>query len=162
MSHDLPGLAARLQPEIFLRGSHGGLAWKWRPDNASVLVEFHAQREAHLHQYIFDLVERFATKVFSLQHLVLALLHELANGLNVGVLQAVVRAHRKLQLFDGAVEMLETRIMRRIWQRFNAVDGLLKVDEDAHVVFDELGSQANGILRRNGSRGPHPHYTLFV
>src|ERR1700674_5166558 len=98
MSHGLPGLAPRLQAEIFLRGSHGGLAWKRRPDDASVLVEFHAQREAHLHQYIFDLVERFAAEVFGLQHFVLALLHEFADLYYVGAHHAIVGADDELDL----------------------------------------------------------------
>src|ERR1700730_7928885 len=162
MSHDLPGLAPRLQAEIFLRGSHGGLPWKRRPDNAAVLVEFHAQREAHLHQYIFDLVERFAAEVLGLQHFVLALLHEFADGLDVGILQAIVGAHGKFQLFDGAIEILEARIVRNILRHFHVVHRLLKVDEDAHVVLDQLGGETDGILRRNRTVGPHFDHQFFV
>src|SRR5450432_2041421 len=162
MAHDLPGLGPSLQAEIFLRGSEGGLAGERRPDDAAVLIELHAQREAHLHQYIFDFVERFAAEVFGLEHFVFALLDQLANGLDVGVLEAIVRTHGKLQLFDGTVEMLEARIVGGVRQRLDAVHRLFKVDEDAHVVFDELGGQADGILRGDGAVGPHFDHQLFV
>src|SRR5208282_5357850 len=81
------------------------LARQRRPDNPAVLVEFHAQAEAHLGQYILDLVERLSAEVLGLQHFVLALLHEFADGLDVRVLQAVVGTHGKFQLFHRTVQM---------------------------------------------------------
>src|SRR6266436_8501519 len=127
-----------------------------------MLVKLHAQREAHLHQYIFDLVERLAAEVFGLQHFVFALLNELADGLDVRVFQAVVGAHGKLELFDGAVQMLEPRIVGSVLRRFDRFHRLFKVDEDAHVVLDELGGKADGILRGNRAVGPHFDHQLFV
>src|SRR6266436_4633633 len=127
-----------------------------------MLVELHAQREAHLHQYILDLVERLAAKVLGLQHFVLALLHEFADGLDVGVLQAVVGAHGKFELLDGTVQMLEARIVGGVLRRFDGLHRLFKVDEDAHVVLDELGGEADGVLRRDRAVGPHFDHQLFV
>src|SRR5262245_44241615 len=75
--------ARRLQSNRFVAAGRRGLTWKRRPDDAAVLVELHAQAEAHLHQYVLDLVERLATEVLGLQHFVLALLHELTDGLDV-------------------------------------------------------------------------------
>src|SRR5712692_760387 len=69
----------RLQAQVLFGGGRSGLAWQWRPDDASVFIELHAQREAHLHQYILDLVERFAAEVLGLKHFVFALLHQFAN-----------------------------------------------------------------------------------
>src|SRR5271156_2241654 len=151
-----------LQAGVFFCWRRRGLAWERRPDDASVFIELHAQREAHLHQYIFDLVERFAAEVFGLQHFVLALLHEFADGLDVGVLQAVVGADGKFEFFDRAVEVFEARIVNGVLQDFDVVHRLFKVDEDAHVVFDELGGEADRILRGDGAVGPDFDHQLFV
>src|SRR5271165_229139 len=151
-----------LQSRVFFRGRRRGLTWERRPDDAAVFVELHAQREAHLHQYIFDLVERFAAEVFGLQHFVLALLHEFADGLDIGVLKAVVGTHGKFQLFDRAIEVFEARIVDSILQNLHVVHRLFKVDEDAHMVFDEFGGQTDGILRGDRAVGPHFDHQLFV
>src|SRR5882672_8645662 len=127
-----------------------------------MLVKLHAQREAHLHQYIFDLVERLAAEVFGLQHFVFALLDELANGLDVRVLQAVIGTHGKLKLFDGAVQVLEARIVSDVLRRFGGLYRLFEVDEDAHVVLHQLGGQADGVLRGDRAVGPHFDHQLFV
>src|SRR5262249_11693998 len=47
-----------LEADGFVADRRRGLAGERRPDDAAVLIELHAQAEAHLHQYIFDLVER--------------------------------------------------------------------------------------------------------
>src|ERR1700731_397970 len=159
MSHRL---CCPLQSNILFWSGCGRLAWERRPDDAAVLVELHAQREAHLHQYIFDLVERFAAEVLGLQHFIFALLDEFANGLDVGVLQAVVGTHGKLEFFNGAVQVLEARIVRGVLRSFDGLHRLFKVDEDAHVVLDQLGGEANGILRRDRAVGPHFDHQLFV
>src|ERR1700674_1922094 len=151
-----------LQAEILFRWRRRGLAWERRPDDAAVLVELHAQREAHLHQYIFDLIERLAAEVFGLQHFVFALLDELANGLDVRVLQAVIGAHGKLELFDGAVKVLEARIVGDILRGFDGIHGLFEIDEDAHVILHQLGGQADGVLRGDRAVGPHFDHQLFV
>ena len=59
-----------------------------------LLVNLHAQREAHLGENFLDLVEALAAEVFGLEHLRFGLLHQFADGLDVGVLQAVVAADR--------------------------------------------------------------------
>src|SRR6267154_4127754 len=159
MSHRL---CCPLQPNLLFGSGCGGLARERWPDDAAVLVKLHAQREAHLHQYIFDLVERLAAEVFGLQHFIFALLDELANGLDIGVLQAVVGAHGKLELLDGAVQVLKARIVGDILRGFDGIHGLFEVDEDAHVVFHKLGGEADGVLRRDRAVGPHFDHQLFV
>src|ERR1700732_1351536 len=123
MSHRL---CCPLQSNILFWSGCGSLAWERRPDDAAVLVKLHAQREAHLHQYIFDLVERFAAEVLGLQHFIFALLYELANGLDISVLQAVVGTHGKLELFNGAVQGLEARTGRGGPRRFDGSPRLLQ------------------------------------
>src|SRR5438552_2886798 len=56
-------------------------------------VQLHAQREAHVVQDLLDLVQRLAPEVLRLEHLLLAPLHELADVLDVGVLETVGGAH---------------------------------------------------------------------
>jgi len=51
-----------------------------------------------------DLVERFAAEVFGLQHLVLALLDQFADGLDVRVLQAIVRTDGEFEFLDGTIQ----------------------------------------------------------
>src|SRR5208283_1051709 len=139
-----------------------GLARERRPDDAAVFVELHAQAEAHLHQYILDLVERFAAEVFGLQHFVFALLDKFSDGLDVGVLQAVVTAHGKLQLFDGAVQMLEARIVNGVLRHLHVFGRLVDVDEDNHVILHQLGGEADGVLRSDSAVGPHFDHEFFV
>src|SRR5688572_8343648 len=73
------------------------------------LIEPHAKAQAHAVQDLLDLVERLAAEVLGLQHLGLGLLHELANGPDVRVLEAVVGADRELELLDALVEILVER-----------------------------------------------------
>src|SRR5215217_6428995 len=54
------------------------------------LIHAHPEAEPHGVQDLLDLVERLAPEVLRLQHLRLGLLHELADGADVGVLQAIV------------------------------------------------------------------------
>src|SRR5437763_13635983 len=73
-------------------------------DRVALLVEGHAEVEAHRVQYLLDLVQRLLAEVLRRQHLALAPLDEVAYGADVRVLQAVVGAHRKLKLVPRAAE----------------------------------------------------------
>src|SRR6185436_8365247 len=66
---------------------------------------FHAEMQAHLREYLLDLVQGLAAEVRRAQHLGLGLLHEIADVDDVVVLQAVGRAHRELEL----VHLLQER-----------------------------------------------------
>src|SRR5208282_3576735 len=44
---------------------------------------------------LLNFVQRLAPEIFRLQHLGFGLLHQFADRLNVGVLQAVIAAHRE-------------------------------------------------------------------
>src|SRR6266446_9535394 len=69
-------------------------------------LEFHPETQAELLQFVFDLVERLLAEVTILEHFAFGLLRELANGSDVGVVQAVSRAHAKLDFVDAHVEQL--------------------------------------------------------
>src|SRR5436305_3823033 len=58
--------------------------------------------------------------------------------------------------------MLEPRIVGDFLRKLSDFRGLLEVDEDAHVILDELGGQADGVLRRDCAVGPHLDHELFV
>ena len=67
---------------------------------------FMPKREAEAAENFLDLVQRLAAEVLGAEHLGFGLLHQVADGLDVGVLEAVVGTDAQLQLFDRAVEHL--------------------------------------------------------
>ena len=70
-----------LQPGGFLRRLEERSGWERRPDNAAVLVKFHAQGPSPiLVQDFLDLVERLPAEVLGLEHLVFGLLNEFAES----------------------------------------------------------------------------------
>src|SRR5262245_36006851 len=66
----------------------------------------HTQAEAHLGEDLFDLVERLAAEILGFEHLALALLHQLTDILDIGVLQAVSGTNRKFELVDPLAQVL--------------------------------------------------------
>src|SRR6186713_3391019 len=70
------------------------------------VVELHAETQAHGGQDLFDFFERLATKVLGLEHVLLGLLNQLADQGDVGVLQAVGRAHAQLELVHRTEQVL--------------------------------------------------------
>src|SRR4051812_24234190 len=95
------------------------------------LVESHAESQAHRRQDLLDLVQRLAAEVLGLQHLAFGLLHELPDRPDIGVLEAVVRADRQLQLLDALVEVLVDRRTRRFAAAVERlIAGLVEADED--------------------------------
>src|SRR5579862_2065466 len=85
---------------------------RWSGDRIAVLVDLHAKTQTHRGENLLDLVQRLAAEVLNLEHFGFGLLHELANGLDVRVFQAVVAAHGQFELFDRAVEILVVKIGR--------------------------------------------------
>src|SRR5258708_795617 len=154
---------APLQPDrIFGCRRRRRLARQRRPDNPAVLVELHAEAQTHFYENVLDLVERLPAEVLGLQHFVFALLHELADSLNIRVLEAVVRAHGEVKLLHRAVQVLKARIVRGFDRQLRHFRRLLEVDEDTHVVLYQLRGQADGILRRDRPVGPDLDHQLFV
>src|ERR1700759_516216 len=120
-------------------------------NRVAVLVDLHAERETHLSKDFLDLVEALAAEVLRLQHLGFGLLDQLADRRDVGILQAVVAAHRKLKLLDRAVEILVAD-RRSIMQTVVAsLHLLLEVDEDRHVILQQLRRKTERIGRKYGA-----------
>src|SRR5215472_11141455 len=130
-------------------------------NRVALFVDLHAQREAHRGKDLLDLVERLAAEVLGLEHLRLCLLHQLADGLDVRVFQAVVAAHGKLQLFHRPVQVLILDA-RLVFATGFGLKLLFEVDEDGHVVFQEFGRQAQRIRRGDGTVGPDFDIELVV
>src|ERR1700680_943387 len=57
-----------------------------RSDQAALGVKLHAEAQAQIGQYFFNLVERLAAEVLGAQHFRLGPLDQVANGLNISVL----------------------------------------------------------------------------
>src|SRR5215471_11343131 len=61
-------------------------------------LELHAERETHRPQDVADLVQGLAPEVLRLEHVLLGLLHEVADGPDARVLQTVRAADGELEL----------------------------------------------------------------
>src|SRR5438105_9546941 len=64
------------------------------------VLQLHAQGETHFGEYLLDFLQGFPAEVLGLEHLGFGLLHQVTDGLDVGVLQAVGGADRELELVD--------------------------------------------------------------
>src|SRR5581483_6984270 len=84
--------------------------WRRRRDQTAVSIRLHAELQAHAMQDFLDFVERLAAEVLGPQHVLLGLLHQFADGLDSGVLKAVIRADGKLEFFDRAAELIADAI----------------------------------------------------
>src|SRR6185437_4892393 len=111
---------------------------------------------------LFDLVQGLATEVLGLEHLGFSLLDEFADGDDVGVLEAVVAAHRKLKLFDRAVEIVVLQRRTVVQAVMTGFELFFEVDEDGHVVLQQLGGKPKRIGGKNGAVGPDLDGELVV
>src|SRR3954454_5285879 len=76
----------------------GSVASARTRNGITLFVELHTEIETHTIQDILDLVQRLLAKILGGQHLALGPLHEIANGTNVSIFQAVVGPSRQLEL----------------------------------------------------------------
>ena len=98
-------------------------------------------------QEVLDLGQRFLTEVLRAKHVFLAPLDQIADRTNVGVLQAVVRANRKLELVHRLVEKIVTHQRRtRDVLVFVFLFFLFEVDEDRHVILHQLCCEADRVF----------------
>src|SRR5438552_3220481 len=127
------------------------------------VLEPHAEREPHLVEELLDLVQRLAAEVLGLEHLLLALLHQLADVLDVRVLEAVGRAHRELEVVDRAVEGLVLRRLAplaALTHRRRRL--LLEVHEDAELLLEDARRLGNRVLRPHAAVGEHLEHQPVV
>ena len=103
-----------------------------------------------------------AAEVLGLQHFGFGLLHQFADGLNVCVLQAVVAADRQLQLFNRAVQVVVAQHHAAFFAARLSFDFFFEVDEDVHVVLQQLRRQADSIGGQNRAVGPDFERQLVV
>ena len=119
----------------------GAVAARWDIDQAG--VEFHApDLDCKLLQLVLDFVERFLAEVAILEHLRFGFLRELADGGDVGVVQAIRRAHAELDLVHAHVEqLLQLHVFFAYsGRRFVELDHVLvEVDEDIEVMPQNRG-----------------------
>jgi hypothetical protein len=102
-------------------------------------------------------------KFFGLEHFGFRLLHQLADGPDVRVLQTVVRTHGELELLDALVQVLvEHAGARLLGLRVDRLTGIFEVDEDVQVIANQLGGERHGFLRGHRAVGPHIDRQLVV
>jgi hypothetical protein len=119
------------------------------------IVQLHPQLEVEIGEEVFDLLERFATKVFGLEHLRLGLLHKVTNVLDVGVLKTVLRADRQFKLINGT----EEAVIEEFDLFLDFFDVWLKAfvegDEDVDLLLDDLGRVGDSVFREDRTIRPN-------
>ena len=127
------------------------------------VLELHAERQAHLGQDLLDLLQRLAAEVLGLQHLGLGALDQVADGLDVRLLQAVGASAR-----DSSSSSTERkRFSLSFASSFGASTddrllGLVEVDEDRELLLDDLRRVGHRVLRGDRAVGPHLEAELVV
>src|SRR5687767_12435398 len=123
----------------------------------------HAEAQAEPRQQLLQLLERLAAEVLGLEHLALAAPHQIAQGVDVGVLQAVRRAHREIELVDALGEQRVEAGQLLIVARAGAVtQALLGLDEDPEVVLEQHRGQRDRFLGAHRAVGPHLEHQALV
>ena len=128
--------------------------------------DFHPQREAEMGEFVFDFVERFLAEVPVLEHFDFGLRGELANGGDVGVVQAVGGADAEFNLVDAHGEQfLEL-------DGFGAdfLLGFLEFDDDVLVVIaehvemmaEDVAGLHHRVFGRDAAIGPDFDHELVV
>ena len=116
------------------------------------MVDLHAELQAHFAQDLFDLIERLVAEILGLQHLLLRLLHQLADILDISVLQTVLRAHGKFELIDAPEEVIIQ------WNRWPVIAPfllwlILEINENTHLVLENLRGVCHRVIRFNAAVG---------
>src|SRR5208283_4022054 len=68
--------------------------------------DLHSQRESHFAEDLFYLIERLATEILGLEHLLLGPLNKLADMADIRIFKTVCRPNREFQFVNAAEEVL--------------------------------------------------------
>jgi hypothetical protein len=91
-------------------------------------------------------------EVFRSQHFLFGFLHQLADVLDIGILQTILRAHGKLELIDTAKQIFVEWNRRSVFLPFRA-RLLLEINEDAHLILENLSGIRHRIIRFHAAIG---------
>ncbi len=81
---------------------------------------------------------------------------QVANGTDVGVLETVVRTDRQFQLINRTIELIVAWQRRTLHLRVSKVVRIFfEVDEDRHVILDQLRRESNRVFRFHRPIGPN-------
>src|SRR5215210_3189338 len=117
---------------------------------------FHAERKTQLVQDLLDLLQRLLAEVLRLQHVLLGPPDEVAQGVDVGVLERVGRADREVELVDVLGQQgVEPGQLLAAQLAAVVPQALLGLDENAEVVLEQHSRQRNRLLGGDGPVGPH-------
>ena len=117
-------------------------------DWISLFVKFHPKIQTHAVQNFLDLVQRLLAEILRGQHLAFAALHQITNRPDIRISDScksapTIPAHQPIELIIA-------------WQRWSldlrvseVVGVFFKVNEDRHVILDQLGSQSDRVLGFN-------------
>src|SRR5260370_3930370 len=108
--------------------------------------------EALLDELFLDLVERLAAEVAQRKQLFLALLQQLADGLDLVRLEAVERTHRQIELLDRRVPQPALLALLR---RPRTRDRVGEVHEQLEGLGEEGSRVAHRLLPRHPAVGPN-------
>src|SRR5258708_9158086 len=129
------------------------------------LVELHAKGQAESLELLLDLVEGLFAEVAVFEHLLLGLHRQLADGGDVGVVQAVRRADGELDLVDRHVEELAELVLLLGVLGGLALE-LVRLLRDAvehvEVVLEDGGGLLESVVRRDAAVGPDLEDELVV
>src|SRR3989338_7333937 len=122
-----------------------------------LLVLVLGHREAERLEALDDFISRLLAKVLDVHQLALGLLEQVADGVDVGALQAVVGAHRQLELFDREIQRRGATGCRGAGGFLRSQGRLVtpQQGELAELLHQELGSLRNGLFGLDRAVGPH-------
>src|SRR6185437_4241399 len=106
-------------------GGHRGRSTAYQ---SSLRIELHAKGQAETRENLFDFVERFTAEILGAKHLGFALLNQVPDGLNIGVLEAVIGTDAEFQLFHRAVQHLVHLVDGALRRFFRDLGHLLEID----------------------------------
>ena len=96
-------------------------------------IHLHSEPQSHLRQDFLNFVERFLAEILRPQHLPFGLLHQVGDGLDIRILQAVCGADRQLQLIHATEQILVDLALRFIAPKISTpFDPLIGIDKDIH------------------------------